>query len=133
MFFICHVMAMSSTCYNPFLYGRYNETFQKEFIKMIPSLSFICGNPIDEILNKNQARRVSIIQRQEANQLNQNNGNQPAPVVLDKAAPVVFNGSAVELPTANGKVAEIRLIPSNEQQPESKVKAEQQNDVATMV
>ena len=126
-------MAMSSTCYNPFLYGRYNETFQKEFIKMIPSLAFICGNPIGEILNKNQARRVSIIQRQETNQLNQqNNGNQPAPVVLDKAAPVVFNGSAVELPTANGKVAEIRLIPSKKQ-PESNVKAEKQNDDVTMV
>ena len=36
VFFICHVMAMSSTCYNPFLYGCYNEAFNKEFTRLIP-------------------------------------------------------------------------------------------------
>ena len=48
LFFICHVLAMSSTCYNPILYGRYNETFQKEFVKMIPALVYICGQPVVE-------------------------------------------------------------------------------------
>ena len=33
-FFVCHLMAMSSTCYNPFLYGWYNESFQKEFVQV---------------------------------------------------------------------------------------------------
>lgn len=61
MFFVCHVMAMSSTCYNPFLYGVHNEAFQKEFIKMIPALTFICGGPVVEnennlvLHNRNQA------------------------------------------------------------------------------
>ena len=41
-FFITHVFAMSSTCYNPFLYGRYNEKFQEEFVRMMPMLKFIC-------------------------------------------------------------------------------------------
>ena len=41
-FFITHVFAMSSTCYNPFLYGRYNEKFQEEFVRMLPMLKFIC-------------------------------------------------------------------------------------------
>ena len=41
-FFIAHVAAMSSTCCNPFLYGWYNEAFQKEFVNMIPALKFIC-------------------------------------------------------------------------------------------
>ena len=42
IFFICHVLAMSSTCYNPFLYGCYNDAFQKEFTQLIPALTYIC-------------------------------------------------------------------------------------------
>ena len=57
MFFICHVMAMSSTCFNPFIYGRYNEAFQKEFINLIPSLAYICGPPLGEI----QRNQVSLL------------------------------------------------------------------------
>eukprot|EP00095_Tigriopus_kingsejongensis_P009521 snap_masked-scaffold561_size136864-processed-gene-0.3 protein:Tk09521 transcript:snap_masked-scaffold561_size136864-processed-gene-0.3-mRNA-1 annotation:"neuropeptide receptor a10" len=45
VFFICHVMAMSSTCYNPFLYGWHNESFQKEFIQLLPILRGVCGSP----------------------------------------------------------------------------------------
>ena len=48
LFFICHVLAMSSTCYNPILYGRYNATFQTEFVKMIPALGHICGRSMAE-------------------------------------------------------------------------------------
>ena len=43
-FFVFHVMAMSSTCYNPFLYGLHNEAFQTEFVKLVPFLRVICGN-----------------------------------------------------------------------------------------
>ena len=42
VFFVCHVMAMSSTCYNPFLYGCHNESFQREFVRMIPVLRSVC-------------------------------------------------------------------------------------------
>ena len=42
-FFVCHVLAMSSNCYNPFLYGWLNESFRTEFFKMIPLLATICG------------------------------------------------------------------------------------------
>ncbi len=44
VFFLCHVMAMSSTCYNPFLYGWHNESFRQEFVKMLPALKTICGS-----------------------------------------------------------------------------------------
>ena len=37
---------MSSTCYNPFLYGWHNEAFRKEFVKMIPALSGICRSRV---------------------------------------------------------------------------------------
>ena len=53
-FFVAHVFAMSSTCANPFLYGWYNESFQKEFVSLIPALKCICvrkesGGTNDEI------------------------------------------------------------------------------------
>ncbi|CAG4950837.1 unnamed protein product [Colias eurytheme] len=38
IFFICHVIAMSSTCYNPFIYAWMNENFRKEFKQLIPCI-----------------------------------------------------------------------------------------------
>ncbi|XP_071052915.1 prolactin-releasing peptide receptor-like [Onthophagus taurus] len=35
-FFMAHAMAMSSTCYNPFLYAWLNENFRKEFKQVLP-------------------------------------------------------------------------------------------------
>ncbi|XP_053953295.1 neuropeptide SIFamide receptor isoform X1 [Anastrepha ludens] len=39
-FFVSHSIAMSSTCYNPFLYAWLNENFRKEFKHVLP-----CFNP----------------------------------------------------------------------------------------
>ena len=36
LFFIAHVIAMSSTIYNPFLYAWMNENFKKEFRSVLP-------------------------------------------------------------------------------------------------
>jgi neuropeptide F receptor len=36
MFTIAHLVAMSSTIYNPFLYGWLNENFRKEFHRVLP-------------------------------------------------------------------------------------------------
>lgn len=36
LFFIAHSIAMSSTCYNPFLYAWLNENFRKEFKQVLP-------------------------------------------------------------------------------------------------
>ncbi|KAM3960731.1 neuropeptide receptor A7 [Aphomia sociella] len=38
VFFIGHVIAMSSTCYNPFIYAWMNENFRKEFKQLIPCI-----------------------------------------------------------------------------------------------
>jgi hypothetical protein len=35
-FFVVHAIAMSSTCYNPFLYAWLNENFRKEFKQVLP-------------------------------------------------------------------------------------------------
>lgn len=42
IFFVGHVTAMSSTIYNPFLYAWMNDTFRKEFKRVLPCL-FGCG------------------------------------------------------------------------------------------
>lgn len=36
IFFLAHTMAVSSTCYNPFLYAWLNENFRKEFKQILP-------------------------------------------------------------------------------------------------
>uniref|UniRef100_A0A182MUV2 G-protein coupled receptors family 1 profile domain-containing protein n=1 Tax=Anopheles culicifacies TaxID=139723 RepID=A0A182MUV2_9DIPT len=36
IFFIAHLTAMSSTCYNPFLYAWLNDNFRKEFKQVLP-------------------------------------------------------------------------------------------------
>ncbi|KAK0090377.1 hypothetical protein PV325_001151 [Microctonus aethiopoides] len=38
-FFIVHCLAMSSTCYNPFLYAWLNDNFRKEFKQVLPCFS----------------------------------------------------------------------------------------------
>lgn len=39
IFFIAHCIAMSSTCYNPFLYAWLNDNFRKEFKLVLPCFS----------------------------------------------------------------------------------------------
>ncbi|XP_012230035.2 prolactin-releasing peptide receptor isoform X1 [Linepithema humile] len=38
-FFMSHCIAMSSTCYNPFLYAWLNDNFRKEFKQVLPCFS----------------------------------------------------------------------------------------------
>lgn len=38
LFFTVHVIAMASTCYNPFIYAWMNENFRKEFKQLIPCI-----------------------------------------------------------------------------------------------
>lgn len=42
-FFVTHVIAMSSTVYNPFLYAWMNENFRKEFKQVIPFMFSLTG------------------------------------------------------------------------------------------
>ena len=63
-FFVFHVMAMSSTCYNPFLYGIHNEAFQKEFVRMVPALRLFCGGqqqqpPTNGVADKTQITNMA--------------------------------------------------------------------------
>ncbi|XP_023345656.1 neuropeptide F receptor, partial [Eurytemora carolleeae] len=46
-FFICHVGAMSSTCYNPILYGWLNSSFRTEFSRILPCLK--SDTPVEQI------------------------------------------------------------------------------------
>jgi neuropeptide Y receptor len=44
-FFMMHAIAMSSTCYNPFLYAWLNENFRKEFKQVLPCFLTPGGRP----------------------------------------------------------------------------------------
>ena len=53
-FIVCHLIAMSSTCFNVFLYGRFNDSFQKEFVDTFPVLKTFyngCENS-EDLLNQ---------------------------------------------------------------------------------
>jgi hypothetical protein len=66
IFFVCHVMAMSTTCYNPFLYGLYNEAFQKGFVELAPYLRVICGTAPTEKQQNNDLAMCSVIPKIES-------------------------------------------------------------------
>lgn len=45
IFFTCHAVAMSSTCYNPFLYAWLNDNFRKEFKQVLPGFRIATPAP----------------------------------------------------------------------------------------
>ncbi|XP_063382741.1 prolactin-releasing peptide receptor-like [Cydia fagiglandana] len=45
LFFFAHFIAMSSTCYNPFLYAWLNDNFRKEFKQILPCLAVLVKKP----------------------------------------------------------------------------------------
>jgi len=45
IFFCCHWLAMSNSCYNPFIYGVYSEKFRKEFADRLPCLRCLKAKP----------------------------------------------------------------------------------------
>ncbi len=59
LFLTTHVIAMSSTIYNPFLYSWLNDNFRKEFQQIIPCLFKVCwclnrrrsNNPSTQLTN----------------------------------------------------------------------------------
>lgn len=54
VFFVTHSIAMSSTCYNPFLYAWLNDNFRKEFKQVLPFFSSSGGR-----VSHNASKRLS--------------------------------------------------------------------------
>merc|ERR550532_2715444 len=63
-FFLSHIIAMSSTCYNPFLYGWLNLQFRTEFARITPCLS-----PELPISRRPQTERGDIEMKTDFNEL----------------------------------------------------------------
>lgn len=57
-FFMVHSMAMSSTCYNPFLYAWLNENFRKEFKQVLPLFNSSVRVPSGSRLGNWRAERT---------------------------------------------------------------------------
>ena len=51
-FFMVHAIAMSSTCYNPFLYAWLNENFRKEFKQVLPCFDPSSGRPVSGTMGR---------------------------------------------------------------------------------
>ncbi|XP_048510922.1 RYamide receptor isoform X2 [Athalia rosae] len=63
IWFCCDWLAMSNSCYNPFIYGIYNEKFKREFQQRCPfrSRKWSASPPTDSLdLDKTQSTRASI-------------------------------------------------------------------------
>ncbi|XP_066593738.1 RYamide receptor-like isoform X2 [Prorops nasuta] len=63
IFFCCDWLAMSNSCYNPFIYGIYNEKFKREFQQRCPfrSRKWSGSPPTDSLdMDKTQTTRTSI-------------------------------------------------------------------------
>lgn len=58
LFFVAHFIAMSSTCYNPFLYAWLNENFRKEFKQILPCLGAFVTKKTKR--NFNQSERTGM-------------------------------------------------------------------------
>lgn len=54
LFFVAHFIAMSSTCYNPFLYAWLNENFRKEFKQILPCLGALVTKKSKRKLNQSE-------------------------------------------------------------------------------
>lgn len=57
-FILCHIMAVSSLCFNPFLYGLFNDTFKHHFLDICPSLHYICGQRCNDVNNPLELNNV---------------------------------------------------------------------------
>ncbi|XP_046409661.1 RYamide receptor-like isoform X1 [Neodiprion fabricii] len=63
IWFCCDWLAMSNSCYNPFIYGIYNEKFKREFQQRCPfrPRQWSTSPPMDSLdLDKTQSTRTSI-------------------------------------------------------------------------
>lgn len=78
IFFIAHLTAMSSTCYNPFLYAWLNDNFRKEFKQVLP-----CFNPSHGRLG-NSSRWQPCQEERTLNGLNETTQESLAPSGLSK-------------------------------------------------
>lgn len=74
IFLAFHAMAMSSTCYNPFLYAWLNENFRREFKQLLPCCSKIKRNILSTTLVELQPQNKPKPNTKRCVQLHSKNG-----------------------------------------------------------
>lgn len=76
LFLSTHVIAMSSTIYNPFLYSWLNDNFRKEFQQLVPCVFKICSCFNGRDANTNMNDRETYAERPLSYHMtNDTNGN----------------------------------------------------------
>ena len=86
MFFAAHVIAMSSTIYNPFLYAWMNDNFNKEFRQVIPCLFFSRGSTSGNTSYTQYTNVGTDVQSGVLNRSPLKNGNDNAALMKDSKA-----------------------------------------------
>lgn len=125
IFFVAHVIAMSSTIYNPFLYAWMNDNFKKEFRQVLPCLFFGRGgssysNSYTQYTNVETQQPSVIINRSPMK-----NGNDNAVLMKDVKAFYDTDSEKVQLNVvANNSVSANHVDPQH-------AKSEQQQNNET--
>ncbi|CAG0902057.1 unnamed protein product [Darwinula stevensoni] len=65
IFAVCHMLGMSSACFNPLLYGWLNENFQREFLEVFALLPCRKRRPRENNVQEPRAEEIEISDRQE--------------------------------------------------------------------
>ncbi|XP_055907915.1 prolactin-releasing peptide receptor [Eupeodes corollae] len=85
-FFVAHSIAMSSTCYNPFLYAWLNENFRKEFKHVLPCFNPSNNNIINITRTYNRSDRNTCGPRLHHNEADLDNGDNNLMLTEDKCS-----------------------------------------------
>lgn len=96
-FFLVHALAMSSTCYNPFLYAWLNENFRKEFKQVLPCCDSSSRTPVGRLGNWRSERTCNGNNETQQESLLQSGVHRAASIRERKATPPPLKTDSVEV------------------------------------
>ncbi|GLV37928.1 Leucokinin receptor [Carabus blaptoides fortunei] len=133
IYFVCDWLAMSNSCYNPFIYGIYNEKFKREFQLRFPFHGRNWSPPADDnVEDKNlsvHTRATSLRTNYEwRRSYSSRHGNAVISNTAVNNAGAFYRGIAVRHPSAhhrnnnstNGVQTELYVFPERTHQPTPK-------------
>ncbi|KAH8419525.1 hypothetical protein KR222_004073 [Zaprionus bogoriensis] len=142
-FFVAHSIAMSSTCYNPFLYAWLNENFRKEFKHVLPCFNPSNNNIINITRGYNRSDRNTCGPRlhhgngegggrgsldaedQDDNGITQESCLPKEKLLIIPREPTYGNGTGAVSPILSGRGINAALIHARQQQPQQQKQQQQ--------
>ncbi|XP_034107453.1 prolactin-releasing peptide receptor [Drosophila albomicans] len=143
-FFVAHSIAMSSTCYNPFLYAWLNENFRKEFKHVLPCFNPSNNNIINITRGYNRSDRNTCGPRlhhgngdgggggsldaddQDDNGITQETCLPKEKLLIIPREPTYGNGTGAVSPILSGRGINAALVHARQSQPQQQQQQQQQ-------